>query len=410
MNFLVSVGVTSAQTETFEDTEPTEGIDSKVLAGITENVPVPGRQDMTLRYQPNVEESSLVYKDEKLADSSTDIVVVDKENVVTDDICTYTDDEMTELAGAKPKFESTTESSKDLLQGTKLTVVQLDDPESSTVSERTDDKVQSKNCEISICVTPPREDVVVTDAEHFEISKQCQTSCEEASEPQQDYLIEVSGSSEVCSGEETVPEVSATAENKTVNKLKNGSDVSLHLEEIEAEDNRPVVYSEADNVEHFEETDVCVNNSDLSEEHQPVMPNSDETDEVEAVTPLKECCQIGKDEVVAAEKSENSDHGVSVSFEEMTVEKYENSKETNIEGQSSKKTNSRNGAASEKMNGYDEGSSVDCAADPMQIEPATVLQTEADSLVDETIVLQQVDAGIHFENLCSLALCFLLEG
>ena len=375
---------------------------------VAENEPS-DRQDLTTTNHWNIEDSSVVClsdkEDERMTESSTDNSVRDQEFVASDNVnlCAYTESEATDLIGAKPEFgnetdsvDTTMETSKELLQDSESVVIQ-DDQEISTFSERADNSLQHNNCDVSISISPPVEDAIVTEAKDDGHLNKYQDIHENMSEEhsQEDSSFEVSASSETSVGEDTNLETNLEAENEVKEQENSAFYIPLNLEKIENNNNEEVADNEMKDFEKYARTDFCVDAIAVHEEQC-----SPKTAETETVITQEEFVERAEHGNTTAEICENSH----VSCEDKTAEIDEDSGGTHVGNLSTENTDSRNVDTSQMTTGLDLGSGVDTAVDSIQNE-TDILSKEtqpAESLLDNTIVLQQIDAGTSNAKFCCL--------
>lgn len=375
---------------------------------VTENEPCE-RQDLTTTNQHDTEDLSVAClsdkEDEKMMEASTGDSVVDQEFAVSDnvDVCAYTDSEETDFTGAKPEFGNETDSvyatmetSNEISQGNESVVIQ-DDQKTSTFSERTDNSVRHKNCDISICISPPVDNAIVTEASDDGHLNKHQYSGEDMSDkhPQKDSSFEVSASSETSVGKDTDLEMNPETENKAKEEEeKSAVYIPLNVEKIEANNNVEVPCDEIKNFDKYAKTDFCMDSIAVHGKQCSPKPA-----EAETVITQNEFVERVENETTAAEIKENSD----VSLEGETAEIYEDGGETHIGDLSPENTDSRNDVTLEKTTGQDLGTVVDTAVDSVQNEADILnkeVQPEDQLLLENAIAVQRVDAGISNEKLC----------
>ena len=361
---------------------------------------------MTTANQHNTEDLSVAClsdkEDEKMTEASTGDSVVDEEFAVSDnvDACTYTESEETDLTGAKPEFgnetdsvHATMETSNKISQGDESVVVQ-DDPETSSFSERTDNSLRHNNCDISICISPPVDDAIVTEASDNGHLNKHQYSGEDMSDkhPQKDSSFEVLASSETSVGEDNL-EMNPEIENEAKEEEKSAVYIPLNLEKIEANNNVEVPCNEIKDFDKYAKTDFGVDSFAAHEEQCSSKPT-----EAETVITQNEFEERVENETTVAEIKENSD----VSLEEKTAEIYEDDGGTHIGDLSLENTDFRNADTLEMTTGQDLGTVLDTTVDSVQNEADILnkeVQPDDELLLENTIVLQRVDAGISNEKL-----------
>ena len=374
---------------------------------VTENEPCE-RQDLTTTNQQDTGDLSVAClsdkEDEKMTEASTGDSVVDQEFAVSDnvDACAYTESEETDLTGAKPEFgnetdfvHATMETYEEISQGNKSVVIQ-DDQETCTFSERTDNSLRHNNCDISICISPPVDDAIVTEASDDGHLNKHQYSGEDMSDkhPLRDSSFEVSASSETSVGKDNL-EMNPEIENEAKEEEKSAVYIPLNLEKTEANNNVEVPCNEIKDFDKYAKTDFRVDSIAAHEEQCSSKPT-----EAETVISQNEFEERVENETTVAEIKENSD----VSLEEKTAEIYENDAGTHIGDLSPENTDFRNADTLEMTTGQDLGTVVDTAVDSVQNEADILynkeVQPEDQLLLENTIVLQRVDAGISNEKLC----------
>ncbi|XP_078349882.1 uncharacterized protein LOC144634708 isoform X2 [Oculina patagonica] len=368
---------------------------------------------------------------------NTDNFVADQENLPTDDsnVCVYTETEPVTLVGSmpenkntetdsveKPDAHVTMETSDENSKNDDMTLVAQDDKDVTDSSEETVDKLLD-SCDVSIHVTPPNGDIG-NETEDYGDLKECHNIQEDVSED----LCETSSSAEVPLSTETTKETEVAERGDSqfnvdnYNKLpetesaQGGSGLaSLNLEEVDAEVNTDVMYKGLD--EHIE--------TEL-EQYSPRFDGD------EAVVTHKEFVKVADEGIVSAETSETSDHnqnevddekittaespelngetkpeekssedilssnaGVAekaIDGQEATAESPELNGETKPEEKSSEDILSSNAGVSEKaIDGQEAGTLIEPAVD---VEEAEAVDKEVcgESALDDTIVLQRVDA------------------
>ena len=400
--YLFLVGEAFAQMEITENKEQTQH-------GNPENVPAEN-QDMKGKEQSDIEEplnASLPDNEEPSIDNS----MVEQENVISNstDVCTYTDGELTELDGTKPDVSSekdfvhvAMETSEELSQGDELSLVSQEDQEVSDVSEKTVNILCDK-CDISICITPPLEDVIETNAKDDGSLKEYQYNDGDLAEntSQKDSSVIDSPDSETTVGEDTKDLQTNDKVEIEVNEQENGVDVALTLEKTEAEENIAVACNEVKEFDEHPETDVVFDT--VSVEQYSLKMNGNQTGEdEEAVVTQREFVQMDENGIVAADLRENLDHKKIVSSEEKTAEYNEDlaMSRTHAEDNSTENSNSTNDNVSEKIIGQELVTVADPVADSVQNGDVNdQVQLQEPSLSD-SIVLQRVDAGINDKSHC----------
>ena len=408
------MGEAFAQMEITENKEQTEHGNTEV--SVSENVPA-GNQCMTVTEQSGTEEplnGSLPDNEEP----STDNSMAEKENVIANntDVCAYTDSEPTELDGTKPDVSSekdfvcvAMETSKELSQGDQLSLVSQEDQEVSDVSEKTVNVLYDK-CDISICITPPLEDVIETDAKDEGSLKEYQNNHGDLSEntSQIDSSDIGSPDSETTVGEETKDLQTNVNVEIEVHEQENNADVALTLEKTEAEDNIAVAYNEVKEFDEHAETDVVVDT--VSAEQYSLKLNGNQTGEdEEAVITQKEFVQMDENGIVVADVCEHFDHKRIVSSEEKTAESNEDLAvgKTHAEDNSTENSNSSNIGVSEKIIGQELVTVTDPVADSVQNGDVNDQVQLQESSLSESIVLQRVNAGINDKSHCQPFSCYL---
>ena len=398
--YLFLVGEAFAQMEITENKE-------QIQHGNPENVPAEN-QGMKGTEQSDIEEplnASLPDNEEPSIDNS----MVEQENVISNsaDVCTYTDSELTELDGTKPDVSSekeivhvAMETSEELLQGDELSLVSQEDQEISDVSEKTVNILHDKY-DISICITPPLEDVVETNAKDDGSEYQYNDGDLAENTSQKDSSFIDSPDSETTVGEDTKDLQTNDKVEIEVNEQENGVDVALSLEKTEAEDNIAVPYNEVKESDEHPETDVVVDTVSV-EQYTPKMNGNQTGEDEEAVVTQKEFVQMDENGIVPADLCENLDHKKVVSSEEKTAEYNEDlaMSRTHAEDNSTENSNSTNDNISEKIIGQELVTVADPVADSVQNGDVNdQVQLQEPSLRDSN-VLQRVDAGINDKSHC----------
>ena len=254
-------------------------------------------------------------EDGQMVPTNKDDLGDDEMNLATDDssLCISTENEPVALIGSiredknnetdsiqKPNAHVGTEASVENSQGGNATLVTLDDNDLPNSSEGTFDTLL-ENPEVSIYVTPANED----DANHSEEGDNMkESSCfqEDVSEDshQEHSSVAASFSPDVTDemiGEE-MGDTQLNVDNdtdlcRTESAQKSGVDISLNLEQVDAEENTEVMSK--DRNEHVE--------AELGE-----CPSRFDGDLDQAVITHKEFSKPGDEAFVSAEICENSDH------------------------------------------------------------------------------------------------------